>query len=318
MRRAARYISIALSIGLLAALALPRMEATPERPKPPAAPAAQETPAAPAAVAAVRLPPPPAPKPAPAPVAKTITVTPLKPNAPKPPAPKVASVTPLKPTAKAAPAPVVRPPLRPSPPKPAAAAPESQTKAQGTVTPDAASVTEERALLRLLEHGSGPSIEIAWPESARARQRLFETFTRCFGLRVAVLAVPDRLYVADGAPGVPWPLNLDAYSGFMRQHGNAGAATEKAELRAIRARHGLPPDSAAVRIFPRQVDALLLGGLRQLVGPQEAGRQTIRARYRLTGGRVFVEDVRANGARLSGRIDLSPVAHRACRGGIGS
>lgn len=320
MRRLAKTLSVALSLGLLMVLVWP-FEA--ERRPPPKAqpkPAAVDLPPA-ISLAAVQLPPPPAPKAPPVP--------------PTPPTPSKQPIKPLKPVAKAEakPAPPQRPFLKPaiaskpksSPklepkfaPKPSVernAKPPVQKDEPQTVKPDAVAVTEGRALLRLLEHGSGPLIEIAWPESRAAQAQLYGHFGDCYGLRVAVLAGENRLFVAVGPPGAPWRLNLDAYSGFMRQHGASAAPAEAQELHRIRERHRLPLHSAAVRIFPRHVDALLLGGLQAIIGADYAKRQTIRARYVLRNSRVFVENVRADGRRVAGRIDLSPAARRACRSG---
>ena len=45
-----------------------------------------------------------------------------------------------------------------------------------------------RPLLRLLEHGDGPRIDIAWPTDPRERSALFDTFERCYGMVVALVA----------------------------------------------------------------------------------------------------------------------------------
>ena len=74
---------------------------------------------------------------------------------------------------------------------------------------------------------------------------------------------------------------------------------------------------AAVRIFPRHVDALLLGGLQQTVGADRANGAAIRARYAMRQGRILVEAIEADGRAIPGRIDLTPAADRACRRGHG-
>ena len=323
MRRAAHHMSIAVSFGLLLVLVWPRPE-LPTQDERPAAPAVQPLRSPkPLAVGAVHLPPPPGPSPAAsAPprvklVPKRLTVTPLKPVASEKltPAPPKVIVTALKP--KPAPKPAPRPTLKPSPLPRAEAKPVESAPKSRTVVPDAKAVSTGRALLRLLEHGSGPVIEIAWPDPRAAQQRLFAQLTRCYGLRVAVLGGADRLYIDEGSPGAPWSLNLDAFSGFMRQHGSDAVAAEASMLRRIRARHRLPQDSAAVRIFPRHVDALLLGGLKQIVGADHAKRANIRARYAMRAGRVLVEAVQADGRMFPGQVDLTPAAHRACGHGRG-
>jgi hypothetical protein len=166
-------------------------------------------------------------------------------------------------------------------------------------------------MLRLLEHGEGPHIEIAWPESASARRALYDRLTRCLGMRTALIGESQRLYVDDGPAGQAWVLDTDRYSGFMRQPDGALVAGERAVIDRIRARHGGHLRDP-VRLFPRRVDAVLLGGLRQAIGG-EAG-QVIRARYRLDGGRVLVDAITADNRAVPGRIDLTANAGRACRG----
>ena len=302
-RRLPHSLSILLSLGIVLAMAVslvPVGETLQERPQEAERKAAQSEAIAPAAIAVVRLPPPPksaAPTPAPR------AITPLT---PKPTAVPLQTAKPrsfLKPAEDAA-------------RTDAAQKPEANTAlAAAAIAPDAAAAMEGRTLLRLLEHGSGPAIEIAWPASAAAREQLYRRFRTCYGLRVAVLDGAERLFVADGVPGAPWLLNLDAFSGFMRQGQGSAGPDEAAVLRRIRARHGLARAGAPVRIFPRHVDAALLGGLQQIVGAAYAERKAIRARYALQGSRVLVEDVRADGSALPGRVDLSPAAQPACRTG---
>lgn len=48
-------------------------------------------------------------------------------------------------------------------------------------------VRKGRTLLRILEHGDGPEIQITWPKSSRERDRLFDLLVRCYGVRVALM-----------------------------------------------------------------------------------------------------------------------------------
>ena len=315
MRRFPQYLSVALSACVILALAWPPQpvsEPQRERPKPAVAKAVAPPP--PVLIAAVHLPPPP--KASPETLPKKIAVKPLKPVVSVVPKPATAPPRPyLKPAPPPKPPGPPKPRVRPQPARQPAAVPNKPQTVPKTVAPDAAAVSEGRTLLRMLEHGSGPTIEIAWPEQRFGQTRLYRRFNDCFGLRVAVLASEDRLYISASPPGAPWHPNLDAYSGFMRQHDTSASEAEARELRRIRDRHRLPRQSAAVRIFPRNVDALLLGGLQQIVGADYAKRKTIRARYALRRNRVFVEGVQADGRRIAGRIDLTPAARRACRTG---
>jgi hypothetical protein len=156
-------------------------------------------------------------------------------------------------------------------------------------------------------------VEIAWPDQASARTRLFDLFRTCLGMRIALIDESGLLYAAEGAPGRPWSPNLDRYSGFVRQPNGRMTAAEHGTIRALSARHGGLRAARPVRIFPRRVDAFLLGGLSQLIGPGYRMVQTIQAQYRLRGQSVRIAQIKADGRRVGGQIDLTAVAVRACR-----
>ena len=255
-------------------------------------------------------------------------ISPLRPTEPPPPARDERAVKPLRPepeeNRQAEAVGTVRP-LSPEkrseekvagkvPPDDRSVPPHAEAAAV-TVIADASTVTEGRALLRLLEHGSGPSIEIVWPPPASTRERLFQRFKSCFGMRVALMDGGGGLYVATGRQRRPWELNLDRYSGFVRKPTGRLAADERGELKDIRAHHGGLGETSPVRVFPRRVDALLLGGLRQLVGDDYGGVAAVRAAYRMREGSVLVVGVEADGRDLPGEIDLTGAVAPACRKG---
>jgi hypothetical protein len=163
-----------------------------------------------------------------------------------------------------------------------------------------------RVLLRQLEAGDGPGIEIAWPASQSERNALYRVFARCYGMTTAILGDDDRIYRAKDPAGADWRLNPDRYSGFLRQASGRAVPAERRELDHIRARHrirgGLP-----VRLFPRAVDSALLGGLQQTTGARFEPNAVIRARYRLSGVVVRVTDIHSGGVRAPGEFDLGPV-----------
>lgn len=285
---------------------------------------------------AVVLPPPPAAavpeapsdvKAQPAPLPTVVTATapkprrierpPLKPRTVEKPA-KTADVTPLKPRpqpmqAKTAPTPEPPPSPTPSPtPKQVARVPETTPSPTPLPTPAAQSapvtvtqksVKEGRALLKMLEIGKGPVIEIAWPQKSTDRARLYRLLTSCHGMQTAVLADNHRLFTADTAAGQSSNVNRDAVSGFIRKPSGALTDAERAVIRRIKARHNIGIGDT-VRLFPRGVDAVMLGGLGQIVGPGYLKYKTIRARYALTGNRITVVDVRMDGANRSGGVTL--------------
>lgn len=174
-----------------------------------------------------------------------------------------------------------------------------------SVTPE--TVSEGRTLLRLLEHGKGPSIEIAWPAPARDRARLYRLFTRCFGMKTAVMDDQQRLYVEETNRGEIWAANLDRYSGFMRRPVGLMSAKEINAVQVIAHRQSLP-NPIALRLFPRHVDAVLIGTLKRIVDDGYGSAKTIRARYRFQGSHVWVSDVEVDGQQLDGRLNLSTAA----------
>lgn len=189
---------------------------------------------------------------------------------------------------------------------------EMPSAERGTVTLDGEGVRQGRALLRILEHGEGPSVEIAWPASDKAREHLFQRFASCYGMRIALMDDGGRLFVGEGRRLAPWSINLDRYSGYVRQASGVTGRAERQAIGRIRAHHGKVVGATPVRLFPRRVDAVLLGGLHELLGGDYASSKTIRATYLLKGGTVIVDAVIVDGRRVPGRIDLSLGTGRTC------
>ncbi|MEM7224231.1 MAG: hypothetical protein AAF495_14710 [Pseudomonadota bacterium] len=320
-RARANGLVVLLWLGLAASLvlfqAVPQNVVAPPRPTPePPAPTTQK------AEAPVQLPAPPrleaaaaapAPPPdAPAPPAPKV-VKPLKP-APAPtkplPAPKAKVVEALKPTPTPAPKPEPKPEAAPAPkvvqalaPAPAPSPVETAAPPMPeTITVAEPEAKEGRTLLRLLEHGSGPEIELAWPETSAGRARLFRHLRACQGMELAVMDAAGELL----RNGAPWRPNLDRYSGFLRR---PSGQLQPEERRLVQF------GGQAVRLFPRQVDALLLGGLHALIGADYGRLAVIHGRYRLDGGKVLIDQVTGDGRSFPGRIDLSPAA-RGCGHGL--
>lgn len=284
-------------------------KATVETPTPPAAvvlppPPAHAVPAAPEVVQVSRAAPPEAAPPAPPPVQRS-TLKPREVAAP----PEVVEITPLKPRPEPVPAKapsqaVLAPARVPEPetvsPEQVASLPAAKVE---PVPVTRKTVKDGRALLKMLETGKGPVIEIAWPQDSADRARLYRMLTACHGMQTAMLAGESNIYAIDGAPGATWNVNRDAVSGFIRRPAGALTNAEKSAIERIKARHGILY-ATPVRVFPRGVDAVMLGGLGQIVGPGYLKYKTIRARYRLTGGRITVADIRVDGAERPGQVAL--------------
>ena len=78
-------------------------------------------------------------------------------------------------------------------------------------------------------------------------------------------------------------------------------------VRAIVRRHALA-DEIVLRLFPRQVDAVLIGMLKLIVDGRYDSARIIRAKYGFKGSRVWVSDVEVDGRAVPGNIDLSATA----------
>lgn len=190
---------------------------------------------------------------------------------------------------------------------------QSATRVSPSLTPPPSAAATQgsasgRVLLRQLEHGQGPAIDIAWPARAEDRQKLHERLTRCHGMRLAIMDREGRLFDAESAAGRPWEINLDRYSGFVRQGDGPLVAGDAAAGVAIRARHGLTAETVTVTVFPRSVDAALLAGLAPIAGYDYDSAKTVRAAYALAGRRVAVEGIWVDGFQFDGAIVLPTVA----------
>lgn len=321
-------VTIGLALFLIVMSQKPNASETQDKP-PPEAPVVEKTETPPPQTeTAVVLPPPPAAKlpatpattarptpveveaapPAPAPVERP----PLKPRRVETPA-ETAEITPLKPrrrpppieappriTQESLPDPAPVEPPEETPPAQVASLPETKT---APVPVTRKTVKDGRALLKMLETGKGPVIEIAWPRDAADRARLYRVLTGCHGMQTAMLAGKSNIYTVDGAPGARWNVNRDAVSGFIRRPAGELTGAEKSAIERIKTRHGILY-ATPVRLFPRGVDAVMLGGLGQIVGPGYLKYKTIRARYRLNGNRITVADIRVDGTNRPGQVAL--------------
>ena len=124
------------------------------------------------------------------------------------------------------------------------------------------------------------------------------------------MTAEGRLYGETGPSGSPWAINLDRYSGFVRHPAGRTIAAERARARDISDRHGI--DGRAVRVFPRNVDAVILGGLQQVIGGAYKNARTITATYAKRRGRLVLGTVRVNGRPHEGIVDISAVKRRGC------
>ena len=306
-----RYTVMSVVVtGVLAFILVTPPDETVQKPQKPTEIALPKQQPAPMQMASVTLPPPPAlERTTIKPITVTATVAPQKVIVRSPlktetvPAPKA---TPIK--AMAAPQ-ILKPIVRPQPQKPEARQPAKQSPAPKSATE---AKQQGRPLLKLLEFGKGPSIEIAWPDNASERARLYTLFSQCYGMRVALMSETGNLYDQQSPRGQASPFNTDKFSGFVRQSQGQSAAAEASEINAIKNHHGLRFGNA-VRLFPRETDALLLGGLYHLIGTAYTNNPTIRATYQVSGWRVHVSEIHTGNGPISGTVDLSGAVKTRCR-----
>ncbi len=131
-------------------------------------------------------------------------------------------------------------------------------------------------------------------------------------MRIAVIDGKGNVFKGRSRRGRAWSVNQDLYSGFVRQSSSGEIWDEQLAAKRIRDHHGLE-NAATVRLFPRQVDAFLLGGFKALVGNNYSQAKHIQAHYRVSGWRVFVGDITIDSRPVRGRVDLSGGAIRRCR-----
>ena len=298
---------------------------------------------APTGMASVALPPPPVrsptaaeqaistvPESPSAAAAPTITIEPLHPSIEMTTLTSVEAIEPLRPssTPDTRPAETLPEPLQPRATDEVSPQPRSEPNVDRTVEPgpgreptdrldsatlpDKSLIAEGRVLLRILEHGSGPTVEITWPVGRDERRRLYRRFEACFGMQFVLMDADGRLFAMRGEPGQPWDPNLDRYSGFVRQTNGPLTTDEHRYVQDLRTFHHGLAGAYPVRIFPRRVDALLLGGLRHLVGGGYEHATSIPATYRVDGGRVLVEAIESDGRPVQGYVDLSRAAKSSC------
>ena len=277
-------------------------------------------------LAAVFLPPPPVVAKAvvaqvePPPPVRTLAKAPQEPPAPPPPPVVVEPPVEVEPPGVEVAPPVAEPPVQKAavsdtplvtPPVAPPVTPSPETKpAPVEITPEA--VREGRALLRLLERGEGPDIEIAWPAAAAARSELYRLFANCLGMRTIVMTDGGEMFGASGDGFDTGEFNSDRYSGFVRQPAGGMSADERRHVEAIRHRHGLR-SGQVLRLFPRRVDAILLGGLQRIAGDSFDKGIRIRARYSAVGNGVQVADIQVEGRGTDETLVLPFNTQRACR-----
>lgn len=253
-------------------------------------------------------PPPPMPLPALAPVLPPAAPKSQKSQKPVPPkiTTPVKTISAMKPPAQI-PKTVKTPTKEPSP---EISKPEKASVKIETIKEDA--VSEGRVLLKLLETGKGPDVEIAWPARSDQRQKLFDAFQTCLGLQTGLMMSSGSIYVAGGARGQPMVINRDRTSLFLRQSAGVLPKDEARQHAAIRSYHGVS-GGAPVRLFKRVIDAALLGGLFRLVSADVTDNIQVRGQYGLKTDAITIENISVNGAKRQGQVEIRTSLLGICR-----
>jgi hypothetical protein len=160
-----------------------------------------------------------------------------------------------------------------------------------------------RPLLKLLEHGQGPLVEISWPGHSVASAKLHDLLRRCHGLKTVLMRGQEILMPAPA--GAPEVFNMDRHSGFLRAILGPPPQREARLIKQLRARYGAKGTMPA-RLLSRQFDARLLGGLRRLAGPGYRDAKAVSARYAVAGARIMVHGILVDGKEIEGRIEIDP------------
>ena len=185
---------------------------------------------------------------------------------------------------------------------------QSEPPVMQTLTADDAK--NGRTLLRILEAGKGPSVTLSWPSDQGSRETVYALLKKCYAMKTVVYVKNSGLYRRDDPSGSTWKLNTDAMSTFIRQPSGGFSDEEAGIIASINTRHSLR-SGVPVRIFPRSVDASLLGGIRRLVGGRYSAAKTITADYFASGEGIGLTNIGVDDANIPGRFVLPKLS--TCR-----
>jgi hypothetical protein len=171
----------------------------------------------------------------------------------------------------------VRAVAAPKPDKSVPSRPADTSSGGPQLAPARVARAEGEHLLARAERGELSLARIAWPESADERARLDTWLHDCIGVRNALLSL-NRIVAAEP------DIEADAtrqFSGIVRRIEGVSVPAETRRLARLRARGAT---GAAIRLFPRDFDAVLLGTLSSMGALQPDAR----VRYRF-GARLMLE-----------------------------
>ena len=172
-------------------------------------------------------------------------------------------------------------------------------------------IANGRVLLRQLENGKGPEIQIAWPDQTSLKEKIYDILNKCYGMQTARMNSKDELFHSASPSGVRWAINMDKMSGFIREVSGLIPQAEQLHVRLINRKHPNENFKSTIRIFPRVVDAHLLMNLRSLAGENYSTSKNISATYGLKNNSILIKHVRLDGREL-GRAFVLPSIKNQC------
>jgi len=171
-------------------------------------------------------------------------------------------------------------------------------------------VANGRVLLRQLENGKGPEIQIDWPNQTSLKEKIYDILNKCYGMQTARMNSKDELFHSAGPSGVPWTINMDKMSGFIREVSGRITQAEHLHVRRINQKHPNENFKSTIRIFPRVVDAHLLMNLRSLAGEKYSASKNIGAAYGLKNNSILIQHVRLDGKELGTAFMLPSIKNQ--------
>ncbi len=170
---------------------------------------------------------------------------------------------------------------------------------------------EERSagdVLRRIEAGEGPGLEIAWPSDPASRLHLTRVLSRCHGMATILMGEEGGWNLEDA--GSPWRFVPTVHSGFVRTVAET-TLLPRDRASIARARRDAQFRTAPVRrVFPRHQDIALLSGLSRVIGEALSDQMSLRAAYEVGPLGVRIGNVTANGRSHQGGFTLP--AERGC------
>lgn len=152
-----------------------------------------------------------------------------------------------------------------------------------------------RATLKLLEHGKKEMVHLVWPDHPGEMDQLYLTLKNRLGMQTVLVDEDYQLYTKTGAPGIGKPIDRDRFSTILRSPEGALPPSElKIEKQLLRRHSNGNGALILARIFPRNSDAMLLGGIEQLREKSGDAQKNNRFWITLVGDRLKLSDKKGN------------------------